>query len=92
MIRRYKITSKQWIPITSAGQHGVVWVEENVRGNGYVLISHSDSGLPKSYGYKLFNQDGNKGVCSFFADNDNDIFYARNINENNSINILVDAS
>lgn len=91
MITRYTINSKRWTAITTAGQSGSCWIEKNIRGNGNILISHSDAGLPnKSYGFPLRGPANNIDVCIISADNQSDVFYARVTNAKNIINILVD--
>lgn len=92
MIKRYTIESTSWTPITTAGQSGSCWVDKVIRGGGYVLVNHSDSGAPKSYGFRLHNKKGNDGLCLFSADNEDDIYYARVLKGGQAVRILVDAA
>ena len=91
MIQRYRINSKRWTAISTAGQSGTCWIERNIRGNGTILISHYSAGLPrKSYGFPLNSPADNIDICIISADDQSDVFYARVTNSRNIIDILVD--
>lgn len=90
MINKYVLTNKKWVAITTAGQNAAVWVNKNIKGSGRVYLNHSDSGNPNSYGIRLFSQTGNSNIREFVADNQNDILYARLLDNNNEVEIYVD--
>ena len=92
MITHQTIKSTSWEAITTAGQNGTCWIWENIRGDGAVLISHSDTGSPPAAqtGYRLTTPVRNNQPLIIGADNDNDVYYARNMTAGARVKIQVD--
>ena len=90
MIKRYRLTSKSWVPITVAGQTADVWVEKNLKGSTDVILNHSEYVPTKRYGFSIFEKSGNKGYYSFVPKNQNDVLYARLLANNCELLLLVD--
>lgn len=98
MITQYNITAAAWSAITSAGQSGTIWLDEDndgAAGDLDIRIYESDSGEPETSkateGKRLYKSNGNKDVLEFTADNENSIFYAICKNPGTTATISVDA-
>lgn len=92
-IRKYRIKSTSWVPITAAGQDANVWIDQNKKGTGTLILSRSDSGAPSlKNGFVLYEPHGNTDVYRHLAAGSEDILYARTTKNRNEVQILVDAS
>lgn len=84
-IAQYTITSAAWTAISSAGQSGSCWLDENTQENSGaddVRIVHGASApvyddLVK--GRRVRMPKDNKDMLLLAADNASDIFYARSV-------------
>ena len=94
MINVKKINRVTWLPITTAGQQGTCWMFENIKGQGGVYISHSNTGsLPRSrLGFRIWKANDNTNICVLGPDDENDIFYARCLNANEIVKLCVDVT
>ena len=97
MITQYTIGADEWTAITSAGESGSCWLDEEGngrRGKGSVRIYHSASGVPTAAklteGKKVYQPSGNNDVCIISADSVDDIYYARCKNVGDQVVITVD--
>ena len=92
MITIKRIKSTSWTAITTAGQQGTCWVNENVKGNGGVFIAHSNTGNPPRIrtGFRVYKPNDNTNVCVLGPDDANDVYYARCLNEGEYVKLCVD--
>jgi len=92
------VTSEAWTQITLASQYGSCWMSRetaNNKGKADVRIVHTDSGSDPAdaellKGKKLFIPNSNNDTCSIAADNSNDVFFAKCVNDGDQAVILVD--
>jgi hypothetical protein len=95
MITAYTINATTWTAITTAGQSGTCWLNEDNDGAGGAAdcrISHSDSGAPSlDTSKRVYKPQGNTDVLPFSVDNVSDIYYARCKNAGDSVVLFVDA-
>ena len=90
-IVKHTITDTAWVAITSAGQSGSAWFDENTQDNGMssdVRIVHgatvpTDEDIEK--GKRVYVPEHNNDVVILSADNHLDIFYARAAVDGNAI-------
>ena len=91
------INSTVWTAITTAGQNGSCWLDEDnddAAGTVDCRIVHSDSGIPAegaTIGKRVYIPSGNDDVLVLSANNGSDIFYARCMNEGDTAKISIDA-
>lgn len=82
MIIQYSISASAWTPITSAGQSGSCWLDEDgdgASGAADVRVIHSASSVASveaTIGKRVRQSSGND-VLLFDADSASDIYYAR---------------
>ena len=98
MITQYDITATAWTAITSAGESGSAWLDEENDGAGGqvdVRIYHASS-LPVdtkiTEAKRIYKSSGNDDVMILGSDNALDIFYARCVNVGDTAIITVDVS
>jgi hypothetical protein len=96
MIQDIEVNGTGWTPITTAGQTGKVWMNEDdkgLTGKGDVRVNRSSSGLPASSvpaeGKKVYKPSGNNDVVNLDAAND-EVWYARCKNASDVAMITVD--
>lgn len=75
MITQYPITATEWTAITSAGQHGSCWLDEDgdgTAGTADVRVINSASGVPAlskaTEGKRVFRPAGNGDYLEFSAE------------------------
>ncbi|KKN63340.1 hypothetical protein LCGC14_0502880 [marine sediment metagenome] len=92
MITTKRINRTTWTAITTAGQQGTCWMYENIKGEGGVFISHSNTGsLPRiRIGFRVWKPNDNTNICLLGPDDLNDIFYARCLNASEEVKLCVD--
>ncbi len=98
MITAKNITGIAVLPITTAGQSGSAWLDEDhdgAEGRTDVRIYHTDTGTPsiatvRTLGKRLFAPSSNMDVLIMSADSGNDIYYAVCHNDNDKAIALVD--
>ena len=97
MIVQYDITADSWTAITSAGESGSCWLDEQGDGEGGkvdVRLFH-DSSTPDdddlTKGKRVYKPKGNNDLMTFEADDTTDIYYARCANTGDTATISVDA-
>lgn len=97
MITEYTITGTAWTAISTAGQSGSCWINEDNEGavnKADVRIYHTDAGTPAAdkvdESKRLFTPKGNTDVLILSADSGTDIHYARCKNADDEAVILVD--
>jgi len=94
MITPYIINATTWTAISTVGQNGSCWIDEDANdqaGKADCRISHSESGDPSlATSKRVFTPIGNTDVLPFTADSATDIYYARCINEGDSVTLFVD--
>lgn len=97
MITAYTITGTAWTVITSAGESGSCWLDEEGDGSVgavEVRLYHSATGEPAAAkvteGKKIYRPGGNTDICNFSADSGSDIYYARCLNANDQAIMIVD--
>ena len=92
MITTKNISGTEWVAITTAGQQGTCWINENREGGGGVYIAHSNTGdSPKGrVGFRIYRPNDNTNVCIMGPDDSNDIFFARCVKVRDNVKILVD--
>jgi hypothetical protein len=95
MIKQYSITGATWTPISSAGQSGTCWLDEQndgAEGTVDVRIWHAsvptDDDVTK--GKRCYKPSGNDDMMIITADSGTDIYYARCANVNDKATISVD--
>ena len=96
MIVQYAVNGTEWTPITTAGQSGSMWLDEDndgAVGSMNVRIYHatSDTGATFAKSKRVFKPVGNNDILQFSADSSEDIYYARCTNADDSAIISVDA-
>jgi len=96
MIAQYSINSTAWTAITTAGDSGTCWLDEQddgAAGDVDVRIWHgsapSDSDVTK--GKRVYKPRGNNDMMVIGADDASDIYYARCATPGATATISVDA-
>lgn len=83
MIIQHSITGSAWTPISTVGQSGTAWLDEDNDGAGGavdVRIVHGASTPDPeetTEGKRLYRSSGNSDVMIITADNALDIYYAK---------------
>lgn len=94
MITAYTIDSTDWTPITTLGQSGTCWLNEDNEGQSGksdCRISHSVSGDPSmDTSKRVYKPSGNTDVLPFTVDSNLDVYYARCKNVGDSVILYVD--
>lgn len=98
MITAYNVTGTTVIAISTAGQSGSAWLDEDndgAAGKTDVRIYHTDTGMPsvdtvRTLGKRLFAPNNNDDVMLLGADNASDVFYAVCHNDDDKAIILSD--
>ena len=95
MIIQYSISSSAWTPISTAGQSGSCWLDEQndgAAGKVDVRIWHgsvpTDTEITK--GKRVYNPNGNDDVMILGADDTEDIYYATCANVGDAAILSVD--
>lgn len=96
MIAQVVLNSTNWTAITTAGQSGSCWLDEDdvsASGSMDVRIIHSASGVPAVLdfvkGKRVYKPIKNTDILVFTADTTGDIYYAKC--RNGTATITVDA-
>lgn len=97
MITPYDIDHTQWTAISTAGQSGTCWLDEendNAGGQLNIRVTHSASGTPPDTAItnakRVYRSKGNTDIMILEADSDTDIFYARGVNPGDTARIQAD--
>ena len=98
MITAKNITGLAVLAMTTAGQSGSAWLDEDHDGaeeHADVRIYHTDTGTPsistvRTLGKRLFAPSGNTDVLIMSADSGNDIYYSVCHNDDDKAIALVD--
>lgn len=96
MIVQTAIDSTDWVAITSAGDSGTVWLDEQddgAAGQVEVRLFHQDTKPTAgdvTKGKRLFKPRGNDDVLEFAADNTTDILWAICANSGDTATVSVD--
>lgn len=96
MITQYTITGSSWTPISSAGQSGSCWLDEDndgAIGKVDVRIVHGTSSPEAgdtTIGKRVYKPNGNDDLCFISADSPSDIYYAKCQNAGDQAIISVD--
>ena len=83
MITQYTITGNAWTQITTAGQSGTCWLDEDgdgAKGTTEVRVWHGETAPDASKfteGRRVYKPQGNSDVVIMDADSGVDIYYAR---------------
>lgn len=84
MINQYAVLGNSWVAITSPGQSGTCWLDEDNDGAGGavdVRIVHSVSGVPDpgetTEGKRLYKPSRNDDLMIITADTALDVYYAK---------------
>jgi len=95
-IIQYSLTDTAWTAITSAGESGSAWLDEENDGIGGqvdVRVYHA-AALPAAAkiteAKRIYKPNGNDDVMILGADDASDIFYARCVNSGDTAIITVD--
>jgi hypothetical protein len=91
------ITNSEWTALTTAGQSGTCWLDEDNDGaSGHVDVriihsSSSVSAIEPTTGKRLYRPAGNNDLMTISADSSTDVFYARCFNSGDTALVSVDA-
>lgn len=82
MIAQYTITDSAWTAISTAGQSGAVWVDDDLDGcttEPDIRIYHATSApsINATIGKRVLRPNSNSDVLVLTADSSADVFYAR---------------
>lgn len=94
MITQYALDDINWTPITTAGQSGTCWLDEDNQGaigSMDVRVSHGINtiGFTFSKAKRVYKPKSNEDVLIITADSLTDIFYAKCRNGNATIQVDV---
>ena len=97
MIIQYTITNSAWTPVTTAGQSGSCWLDEQgdgAEGHVDVRLWHGttppgDTEITK--GKVVRRPTGNDDILPFTSDSASDVYYARCANPGDEATLSVDA-
>ena len=94
MINQYALSDAAWTAVTTAGQSGTCWLDEQnagAVGSMDVRLFHSSIGAPSysdlTLGKRVYRPSGNGDVLSFDADSIQDIYYARCVSGTATISV-----
>lgn len=96
MIVQYSITADVWTPISTAGQSGTCWLDEQgdgAAGNVDVRIWHGESAPGDSQitmAKRVYMPRGNQDIMQISADSGDDVYYARCANDGDAATLSVD--
>ena len=97
MITQHTITASAWTAISTAGQSGSCWLDEDNDGAGGavdVRIYHSAAGIPAAVkvteGKRLHKPAGNDDIMLITADSESDIYYAKCANADDTAILSAD--
>jgi len=98
MITQYVIGHGSWTQITTAGQSGSCWLDEDsdgAEGRVDLRIIHvgdgSQASIDPTIGRRVYKPLGNHDLANFSADDQNDVYYAQCMNEGDQATLSVDA-
>lgn len=96
MITQYSITATSWTQISTAGQSGTCWLDDDddgAKGQVDVRVFHGSSAPGDgdvTKGKRIFKAGGNRDVCILEADDAQDVYYARCRNTGDTATLSVD--
>jgi hypothetical protein len=96
MIIQYAIADTSWTPITTAGQSGSCWLDEQndgLAGKSDARIFHSSTppeATDVTKAKRVYKPIGNNDIMIITADSSSDIYYARMANAGDTAVISVD--